>query len=45
MEEIKKDILLYLEQHIGEFKDDEKDGRGMCTFSNGNVYIGGSDHV
>ena len=28
-------------EYIGEFNNDEKDGRGMCTFSNGNIYIGG----
>lgn len=28
-------------EYLGEFKDDEKDGRGKCIFTNGNIYIGG----
>lgn len=27
-------------EYVGEFKEDEKEGRGMCTFTNGNLYTG-----
>ena len=28
-------------EYTGDFKDDAKDGRGICNFTNGNMYIGG----
>ena len=29
-------------EYIGEFKNDMKNGLGMCTFKSGNIYIGNS---
>ena len=28
-------------EYIGEFNDDVKEGKGICTFTNGNIYTGG----